>query len=116
MTLARIFGLAVRNVLLTSVVGLSLGSAGSTGYAAGSELGAPLCGVLKKLLQEVKTFKPEGARAQLVMAIAEQFDYDAAKLRQVKMEIDQATTASCPKDRDAWLGILKMKSLKEAVS
>lgn len=50
------------------------------------------------------------------MAVAEKFDYDAAKLKQVKAEIDKVTTASCLKDREAMLGILKMKSLAEAVS
>lgn len=84
--------------------------------AADSALSAPLCAVLKKLLPEVRSFKPEGARAQLVMAVAEKFDYDAKTLRQVKAEIDQATTATCPKDREGMLGILKMKSLSEAVS
>lgn len=83
---------------------------------AESSLGTSLCAVLKKLAPEVKGFKPEGARAQLVMAVAEKFDYDAAKLKQVKAEIDKLTTASCPKDRESMLGILKMKSLSEAVS
>lgn len=87
-----------------------------TAYAADSSLGMPLCEILKKLVPEVKTFKPEGARAQLVMAMAEKFDYDAAKLKQVKAEIDKVTTASCPKDREAMLGIVKMKSLADAVS
>jgi len=84
-------------------------------HAADSALGAPLCAVLKKLLPEVRAFKPEGARAQLVMAVAEKFDYDAKTLRQVRAEIDQATTAACPRDRERMLGILKMKSLSEAV-
>ena len=88
----------------------------SRGGAAESALGAPLCAVLKKLLPEVRSFKPEGARAQLVMAVAEKFDYDAKTLRRVKAEIDQATTATCPKDREGMLDILRMKSLSEAVS
>ena len=83
---------------------------------AQSALAAPLCSTLKKLLPEVRTFKPEGARAQLVMAVAEQFDYDAVKLRQVQAEIDSATSSSCPKEREAMLGILKMETLSEAVS
>jgi hypothetical protein len=77
----------------TSVAALLLSAAASS-LAADSTLGAPLCAVLKKLLPEVKSFKPEGARAQLVMAVAEKFDYDAGKLRKVKAEIDQATTAT----------------------
>jgi hypothetical protein len=85
-------------------------------HSAESALSVPLCGVLKKQLPAVKTYKPEGARAQLVMAVGEAFDYNATKLRQVKAGIDQATTASCPKDREGMLNILKMKSLAEAVS
>lgn len=88
----------------------------TSGEAADSSLGTALCAVLKTLTPEVKSYKPEGARAQLVMAVAEKFDYDAAKLKQVKAEIDKVTTASCPKDREAMLGIVKMKSLAEAVS
>jgi len=84
--------------------------------AADTALAEPICDTLKKLLPEVKTFKPEGARAQLVMAIAERFEYDGAKLRRVKNDIDPVTTASCPKEREAMLQILKMKSLSEAVS
>lgn len=103
----RFFARASVAALLLSVMAAS--------SAAESTLGAPLCAVLKKLLPEVKSFKPEGARAQLVMAIAEKFDYDAGKLRQVKAEIDQATTAACAKERQGMLGILKMSSLAEAV-
>lgn len=84
--------------------------------SAQTPLGPSLCAVLKKLVPEVRTFKPEGARAQLVMAVGEKFDYDATKLRQVKAEIDAATTAACPKEREAMLSVLKMKSLAEAVS
>lgn len=84
--------------------------------AAEPALGPPLCAVLKKLLPEVKSYKPEGARAQLVTAVAEKFDYDGKRLRQVRSEIDAATTALCPKEREAMLAIVKMKSLAEAVS
>lgn len=84
--------------------------------AADTTLAAPICETLKKLLPEVRTFKPEGARAQLVMALAERFEYDGPKLRRVKTDIDPVTTASCPREREAMLQILKMKSLSEAVS
>ena len=84
--------------------------------AADPALSSTLCGVLTKLLPEVRTFKPEGARAQLVMAVAAKFNYDAAKLSQVKAEIDRATSAGCPKEREGILGIVKTKSLAEAVS
>jgi hypothetical protein len=87
----------------------------SSARAADSALAAPLCGALKKLLPEVRTYKPEGARAQLVMEIAQRFQYDGAKLSQVTDEIDQVTSAGCPQDRESMLGIVKMKSLAEAV-
>lgn len=106
-------GIAFLQILLFAAAVLLLPSRAA---AADSALGAPLCAVLKKLLPEVKTFKPEGARAQLVMAVSEKFDYDAKKLRQVKAEIDQATSATCPKDREGMLGILKTRSLSEAVN
>lgn len=84
--------------------------------AADPALGAPLCAVLKKLLPEVKNYRPEGARAQLVAAVAEKFDYDGAKLRSVRAEVDSATTASCPREREGMLGVLKMRSLSEALT
>jgi len=85
-------------------------------HAADTALATPVCDTLKKLLPEVRTYKPEGARAQLVMALADKFEYDGAKLRRVKADIDQVATASCPKEREAMLQILKTKSLSDAVS
>lgn len=85
-------------------------------HAADPALAAPICDTLKKLVPEVRTYKPEGARAQLVMALAEKFEYDGAKLRRVKAEIDQVAAASCPKEREAMLSIVKTKTLSEAVS
>ena len=84
-------------------------------HAADPTLAAPICDTLKKLVPEVRTYKPEGARAQLVMALAEKFDYDGARLRRVKAEIDQVAIGSCPKEREAMLSIVKTKSLSEAV-
>ena len=78
-------------------------------------MSSTLCGVLQKLVPEVQTYKPEGAQAQLVMAVSEAFDYDPDKLREVKLHIDEATSASCPKERESMLGILKMSTLKETV-
>jgi hypothetical protein len=46
----------------------------ASAQAADSGLGAPLCDVIKKLLPEVRTYQPEGAQAQRVMAIADKFD------------------------------------------
>ena len=84
--------------------------------ANAQSVAAGVCPVLAKLLPEVRTYKPEGARAQLVMAVAERFDYDAAKLRQVRAEVDAATTAACPREREGMLVVLKTKSLAEALS
>jgi hypothetical protein len=84
-------------------------------YAADKSLSTTLCGILKEVIPQVRTYRPEGAQAQLVMAMAGAFNYDAATLRRVQEEIDKVTTASCPKDREAMLSILKMQSLAEAV-
>jgi hypothetical protein len=102
----RVFPLAVLAFALLAI----LPSAQAQSVAAG------VCPVLAKLLPEVRTYKPEGARAQLVMAVAEKFDYDAGKLRQVRTEVDAATTAACPREREGMLGVLKTKSLAEALS
>ncbi|MEO8279805.1 MAG: hypothetical protein ABI564_08945 [Ideonella sp.] len=101
----------VRYAATVAVIALTATAAS----AANSALSGALCEVLKKLLPEVRTYKPEGAQAQLVMTIADKFNYDPAKLQQVQTEIDQATSASCPKEREAYLSVLKMKSLAEAV-
>lgn len=95
---------------------IALAQLGAIPLAQAQSVAAGVCPILAKLVPEVRTFKPEGARAQLVMAVAGRFEYDAATLRRVKAEVDAATTASCPKDREAMLGILKMKSLAEALS
>ena len=79
------------------------------------DLGATLCDALKQLLPEVKTYKPEAARAQLVMVIGDKFNYNAAKLAQVRTDIDTATSRSCPNERKEMLDAVKMKTLSEAV-
>jgi hypothetical protein len=81
-------------------------------YAADS-LGPSLCAVLKELIPEVKTYRPEGAKAQFVIALAEKYEPD--ELHQVWAKIDQATSASCSKERETMLGIVKTKSLAEAI-
>jgi len=101
---------------LATCLAVTAACACANAHGADPALAAPICDTLKKLVPEVRTYKPEGARAQLVMALAEKFDYDGAKLRRVKAEIDQAAMASCPKERDAMLAILRMKTLSEAVS
>lgn len=61
---------------------------------ADDPLAEPLCGALEKLLPEGRTYRPEGARAQLVIE-GGALDYDAGKLRQVRAEIDKVTSVSC---------------------
>jgi hypothetical protein len=97
---------------LSSALAVSILAFAPHGYAADS-LGPSLCAVLKELIPEVKTYRPEGAKAQLVIALAEKYEND--ELRQVWAQIDQATSASCPKEREAMLGIVKTKSLAEAL-
>jgi hypothetical protein len=89
----------------------------SAGYASADpgSLSAPLCGVLKGVGPKTRGYEPEGARAQLVLSIAAAFDYDAAKLKEVRAHIDEATAKSCPKDRELMLGNTKTKTLGEAI-
>jgi hypothetical protein len=101
---------------LSVLVGAALAQLGAASAVQAQSVAASVCPILAKLVPEVRTFKPEGARAQLVMAVAEKFEYDASALRKVKAEVDAATTTSCPKDREAMLSVLKMKSLAEAPS
>lgn len=86
------------------------------GAPAQPAIAISVCPILAKLVPAVRGHKPEGARAQLVMAVAEKFDDDGVKLRQVRAEVDAATTAACPKEREAMLGVLKMKTLADALS
>ena len=97
---------------LSSVIAVSVLVFAPYVYAA-DPLGSSLCAVLKELIPEVKTYRPEGARAQLVMALAEK--YEADQLHQVRAKIDQATSASCSKQRETMLGIVNTKSLAEAL-
>src|SRR5262245_44054832 len=78
-------------------------------------LSASLCGVLKGAAPMTRGLEPEVARAQLVRAVAAAFDYDAARLREVKAHIDEATSGTCPKDRETVLANTKAKTLAEAI-
>jgi len=80
-----------------------------------SSLAAPLCGVLKGIAPKTRGLDPDRARAQLVMSIAAAFDYDAARLKEVRAHIDEATTGACPKERELMLGNTKTKTLREAI-
>ena len=94
-------------------IGLTLLGLAPAAFADGVADG--VCAVMVKLLPEVRGYQPEGARAQLVMAVAERFDYDPAKLRRLRDEVDKSTIAACPKEREAMLGVVKMTTLAEAL-
>jgi hypothetical protein len=83
--------------------------------AADSAMATQLCDLVKKLVPEVRDYQPAGAKAQLVMALHEKYEDDLDTLRQARAEIDSATTASCPKDREALLAVLKTPTLKDGL-
>src|SRR5262245_2178946 len=98
-----------------TLLGIAAGGfAAAAASADPGSLAAPLCGVLKGIAPKTRGFEPEAARAQLVMSIAAAFDYDAAKLKEVKLHIDEATKGACPKERELMLGNTKTKTLAEA--
>jgi hypothetical protein len=97
---------------------LGIAAAGFAGVPASAEpgsLAAPLCGVLKGVAPRTRGFEPEAARAQLVMSLGAAFDYDAARLKEVRAHIDELTSGACPKERELMLGNTKTKTLAEAV-
>ncbi len=108
----RVTTLISTSTAILSAVAVSVFMFAPHVYAADS-FGPSLCAVLKELIPEVKTYQPAGAKAQLVMALAEKYETD--QLHQVWPKIDQLTSASCPKERETMLGIVKTKSLAEAL-
>jgi hypothetical protein len=78
-------------------------------------MAGPVCDVLRRVVPATKGFPPVGARAQLVTAVAEKFEYDGKKLRQVRASMDAAATSGCPKEREAMLSVTKTATLAEAV-
>src|SRR5437763_13238090 len=98
-------GLVVALLALSPEVTSALDSA--MGESAGS--------VRKAVLPKVKGFEPVPAKAQRVMAMADKFDYDGKKLKQLQVEVDASASAKCPKERDAWLALLGSKSLEAAL-
>jgi hypothetical protein len=93
---------------------LASGATGALAQDAGAVAG-PVCDVLRKVVPATRGFPPVGARAQLVMAVAEKFEYDGKKLRQVRASMDAAATSACPKEREAMLSVTKTATLAEAV-
>jgi hypothetical protein len=100
--------------LLAFVVAL-LGISPEVTNALDTAMGESACSVLKAVLPKVKGFEPVPAKAQLVMAMADKFDYDGKKLKQLQVEVDASASAKCPKERDAWLALLGSKSLEAAL-
>jgi len=94
---------------------LSGGVALADAQASDSALSTTVCGALKTLVPDVRTSSPEGAQAQLVMALAEACQSNPQQLRQVKSEIDTLASANCAAERDALLIALKTQSLSEAL-
>ncbi len=83
--------------------------------ALDTAMGESACSVLKTVLPKVKGFESVPAKAQLVIAMADKFDYDGKKLKQLQLEVDASASAKCPKERDAWLALLGSKSLEAAL-
>ncbi len=83
--------------------------------AGGSDLAQPLCETLRSVLPKVGTYPHPGARGLLVTAISDAFEHDPVRLMLVQDQIDFVTSVSCPNERDGMLGVLKMKTLAQAV-
>jgi hypothetical protein len=83
--------------------------------AGGGDLAQPLCETLRNVLPKVGTYPHPGARGLLISAISEAFEHDPERLMQVQDQIDAVTSVSCPNERDGMLGVLKMKTLAQAV-
>ena len=112
--LRRIFGgSGIRKAALLGIVAASFVAASAS--ADPDALAAPLCGALKAVGSKTRGLEPEAARAQLVRAVAAAFDYDAARLKEVRARIDEATLGMCPKDREVVIGNTKAKTLAEAI-
>lgn len=77
-------------------------------------LAKTLCGLLKKVNARAGT-DPGVLRLDLVMASGKAVDYDPAKVRAIKTEIDKLTSAQCPLERELALANLQVKSLAQAI-
>lgn len=98
----------------------SLSTAGSPPASAGGvgpadpALAKTLCGLLKKVNARAGT-DPAALRLDLVMASGKAVEYDPAKFKFTKTEIDKLTSALCPLDRELALANLQVKSLAQAI-
>ena len=102
-----------RSVRATWIACLLLAAVAPTASAA--DFASTLCAALHDVLPTVQGARPEGVRAQLVMKIVNDFDYDPTELARVRREIDAATTASCPELRTRALALAGTDTLAEAV-
>ena len=99
----------------TALLGIAAAFIAGPASAGPGSLAGPLCGVLKGVAPKTRGLEPAAARAQLVRALAAAFDRDAAKLREVRIHIDEATSDACPEDRQRMLDNAQAKTLLEAI-
>ena len=104
-----------RTTVAVGVLVIALFSSVESTRAGGSDLAQPLCATLRSVLPKVGTYPHPGARGLLIAAISEAFEHDPERLMLVQDQIDVVTSASCPHERDGMLGVLKMKTLAQAV-
>lgn len=91
-------------------------AAAATGVTKPGEpaLARTLCGLLKKVNVRAGT-DPGLLRMDLVIASGKAVDYDPAKVRTTKAEIDKLTAAQCPAERELAIANLQVKSLAQAI-
>lgn len=73
-----------------------------------------VCPILKRILPEVKTYEPAGAKAQFVIAITEQVETNE-QLIEFRAGADTNAMKNCPKEREEMLAVLKTKTLSEGM-
>lgn len=83
--------------------------------SSADDFAATLCAALADVVPRVQGYQPEGVRAQLVMKIAGDFDYDPDALSRVSNEIDEATSANCPDLRTRAIALAATPTLRDAV-
>jgi hypothetical protein len=98
-------------IVATAIVSLALATPLAKAEANYSE---QVCPILKKVLPEVKTYEPAGARAHFVIEVVENVE-ENDQLREFKAAADQVATKNCPKEREEMLAILKTKTLSEGM-
>ena len=74
-----------------------------------------LCPILQKTVTDTAGAIPEFAQAQLVMSVADAYDYDPDALQVVLDQADASTTAACPDARTAVLAAVQKATLTDAM-